>query len=266
MSSSRSAWCRRECAGTRPATVRGASRRRARRGVKPPSESRQPGAQATPPRPVGLAVPRPVDQERLAADLLALDEAPVAAVLRVVAVVAHDEVRAGRHYRRLAAVEIAAVSRGHGGNGTGTDIRLVEEPAVQHYAIVHDLHGVTAHRHDALDEVPRLVVRILEDHDVAALGLAQAREMRVRERELGAIEEFVDEDVVAHEERIHHGAGGNGEGLHAALADDQREEDGDEDGFRVLAEERLPPHGSDDLYGGGSLGPELGAVHGALSS
>src|SRR5262249_60919367 len=88
------------------------------RGTTPP-ESRQPGAQATPPRPVGLAVPRPVDQERLAADLLALDESPVAAGLRAVAVVAHDEVRAGRHHRRLAAVEIAAVSRGHGGEGSG---------------------------------------------------------------------------------------------------------------------------------------------------
>src|SRR5262247_4431502 len=111
------------------------------RGAKPPSESWQPGAQATPPRPVSLAVPRPVDQERLAADLLALDEAPVAAVLRVVAVVAHDEVRALRHHRRLAAVEIAAVGRGHDGNGTGTDIRLLEETAVQHHTIVHDLHG-----------------------------------------------------------------------------------------------------------------------------
>src|SRR5262249_19048188 len=94
---------------------------RLRRGGEAPSESRQPGAQATPPRPVGLAVPRPVDQERLAADLLALDEAPVAAVLRVVAVVAHDEVGAWWHHRRLAAVEIAAVGRRHGGNGAGTD-------------------------------------------------------------------------------------------------------------------------------------------------
>src|SRR5262245_14616163 len=46
---------------------------RLRKGGEAPSESRQPGAQATPPRPVGLAVPGPIDQERLAADLLALD-------------------------------------------------------------------------------------------------------------------------------------------------------------------------------------------------
>ena len=52
-----------------------------------------------------LPVPRPVDQEGLAADLLAPDEAPVAAVLGVVPVVAHDEVRARRHHERVAAVE-----------------------------------------------------------------------------------------------------------------------------------------------------------------
>src|SRR5215831_4965301 len=139
----------------------------------PPSFLGQPGAQAAPARPVSLTVPRPVDQEGFTADLLPLDEAPVAAVLGVVAVVPHDEVRAGRHHRRLAAVEVAAVGRGHGGNGSGTDVRLVDETTVEHHPVVHHLHGVAAHRHDALDEVAGLVVRILEDHDVPALGLAQ---------------------------------------------------------------------------------------------
>src|SRR5215470_11996112 len=52
--------------------------------------------QPPPAQPVSVAVPRPVDEEGLALDLVALDEAPVAAVLRVVAVVAHHEVRVGR--------------------------------------------------------------------------------------------------------------------------------------------------------------------------
>src|SRR5262249_48679863 len=57
-----------------------------------------------PPEPVAVAVPRPVDQERLALELVAPDEAPVTAVLGVVPVVAHDEVRVGRDLGRLAAV------------------------------------------------------------------------------------------------------------------------------------------------------------------
>src|SRR3954471_2326831 len=43
---------------------------------------------------------RPVDQERLALDVLARQVAPVAAVLRVGAVVAHDEILVGRHSDR----------------------------------------------------------------------------------------------------------------------------------------------------------------------
>src|SRR5439155_3761494 len=66
--------------------------------------------ESPPAEPVMVAVPRPVDEKRLALDLVALDEPPVAAVLGVVAVVAHDEVGIGRHGRRLAAVGVAAVA------------------------------------------------------------------------------------------------------------------------------------------------------------
>src|SRR5207249_825687 len=62
-----------------------------------------------PAEPVTVAIPGPVDEEGLALDLVALDEAPVAAVLRVVAVVAHHEIGVGRHDRGLAAVGVAAV-------------------------------------------------------------------------------------------------------------------------------------------------------------
>src|SRR5215471_11619793 len=93
-------------AGARTARPSAAAvRRRARLLRRAEGVLRQVLAEAPPPEPVILPVPRPVDQERLAADLLPLDEAPVAAVLLVVAVVAHDEVRALRHHRRLAAVE-----------------------------------------------------------------------------------------------------------------------------------------------------------------
>src|SRR5204863_6067679 len=84
-----------------------------------------------PPQPVPLAVPRPVDEEGLALDLVALHEAPVPAVLRVVAVVAHDEVAVGGHAGGLAAVGVAAVRGGARERGVaGLHVGLHEGPAV----------------------------------------------------------------------------------------------------------------------------------------
>src|SRR5437899_12278005 len=66
-------------------------------------------SEAPPAEPVAIAVPRPVDEEGLALDLLPPHESPVPAVLRVVAVVAHHEVGVGRDARHLTAVGVPAV-------------------------------------------------------------------------------------------------------------------------------------------------------------
>src|SRR5438067_12973531 len=73
--------------------------------------------ESPPAQPVPIAVPGPVDQEGLALDLVLADEPPVTAVLRVVAVVAHDDVGVGLVYSRLAAVRVVAVVRAAGGDG-----------------------------------------------------------------------------------------------------------------------------------------------------
>src|SRR3989304_1262400 len=51
------------------------------------------------------------DEERLADDVLVRDESPDAAVARVVPVVAHDEIVAGRHRADQAAAIVVAVLR-----------------------------------------------------------------------------------------------------------------------------------------------------------
>src|SRR5215470_1579576 len=112
-----------------------------------------------PAEPVAVAVPRPVDEEGLALDLVALDEAPVAAVLRVVAVVAHHEVRVGRHDRGLAAVGVAAVAIAAAHRRVGElRVRLVERLAVDQHLMAADLHALARRRDDALDEVTLLVL------------------------------------------------------------------------------------------------------------
>src|SRR5262247_3447034 len=92
---------------------------RARRSARQQPGLRNIIREPPPAEPVPVAVPGPVDEEGLALDLVALDEAPVAAVLRVVAVVAHHEVRVGGYERGLAAVRVAAVgvATAHGSVG-----------------------------------------------------------------------------------------------------------------------------------------------------
>src|SRR5438445_9897978 len=96
-----------------------------------------------PAEPVTVAIPGPVDEEGLALDLVALDEAPVAAVLRVVAVVAHHEIGVGRHDRGLAAVGVAAVGFTAAYAGVGElRVGLDERLAVDQHLVAADLHAL----------------------------------------------------------------------------------------------------------------------------
>src|SRR5207249_154337 len=134
-----------------------------RRGAKPPSGDvmREP----PPPKPVTVGVPRPVDEERLPLDLFALDEAPVAAVLGVVTVVAHHEIRVRRDDGGLAAVRVPAVGlpRRRQRPLAAFDVRLAERLAVDEHLRAAYLHAVSGRADDPLDEVALLVLRILED-------------------------------------------------------------------------------------------------------
>ena len=180
-----------------------------------------------------LRVPGPVDEEGPALDLVALDEAPVAAVLAVVPVVAHHEVGVRRHLHRRALADAEAL--------LPLPPRVVDRAAarlrglaVHVDLLVLDVEVLAADRDDPLDEVARLVHRVLEDDDVAPL----------RSRE--PVDELVDQDVVAHQEGRDHRAGGDLERLDDERPDEQREQHRDEDRLGVLAEDGLLPH-LDDL-------------------
>ena len=55
--------------------------------------------------------------------------------------------------------------------------------------------------------------REFEDDDVAALGIADRQETSVDKRELGAVNELVDQQMIADQQRILHGARRDLEGL-----------------------------------------------------
>src|SRR6267142_3715199 len=136
--------------------------------------------EAPPAEPVPVAVPGPVDEEGLALDLVALDEAPVATVLRVVPVVTHYEIRVGRHDRGLAAVRVAAegVAAAHAGVRE-LGVELDERLAVDQDLMAADLHALAGRRDDPLDEVALLVLRVLEHDDVAAPRVAELRQAKL---------------------------------------------------------------------------------------
>ncbi len=171
----------------------------------------------------------------------ASNEPPVAAVLGVVAVVAHDEVGIARDDRGFAAVGVAAVrvldrACAVGELGVGLD----ELPAVHEHLAATDLDPVTGRPDDPLDEISLLVLRVLEHDDVAPVRVPEARHAPVGERQLGAEEELVHEDVIADEQRVHHRTRRDREGLDHEGTDDEGQEDRDPDRLHVLTERRLP--------------------------
>src|SRR5204863_9949519 len=140
--------------------------------------------------------------KRLALQLVATDEAPVAGVLRVVAVVAHHAVRVARNRRGVAAVAVAAgglAARAAPGGVREFRVRLGQGRTVHEDRPALDLDPVTRRADDALDEVPTLVLGVLEHDDVAPARVPEPRHTPLDEGQLGAVEELVHEDVVADE-------------------------------------------------------------------
>src|SRR4051812_8255895 len=98
-------------------------------------------ADALPPHPPVFTVPRPVDDERLAAHVVERDEAPEATVVAAIAVVAHDEDLIVGHLHRaeiVARCEPAVVA------GALDELapRVIELRAVDEDLLVLHLDGV----------------------------------------------------------------------------------------------------------------------------
>jgi len=228
----------------------------------------------------------PVVEERAAYDVFARDEAPEAGVGGVVAVVTHHEVLAGRDDEiavddvrvdfggPLLGFVVAGLGDygvggklvfewqiggiGAGGVAVGFREGLWDAVDVDHAIVEMDV--VAGDADEALDEglILRLVVAghgvsdwLEEDYDVAAPGLTVANE---REPVMAGREgEAIDEEVIADEEGVLHGAGGDDE----VLADEIEDEETDYEDPRVAGngfEEGFSgfvPGCGDDVCGGG---------------
>ncbi len=200
---------------------------------------------------VGGSLERPVDEEGAAYDVLARDEAPVAAVEAFGTVVAHgedfaggdDEVAVLNVAGKLIAPaggDVAVVVGGDGGKvvavgiegvlrvvvvGGHAGVGLVLCDAVEIDDAVAEVDAVAGNADGALDEEEIRLAGLEEDDDVAALDVAIEGERRP----FGGWGEgdAVDQDVVTDEESLHH----RGRGDLEVLEDEGHDEETDgEDG------------------------------------
>ena len=182
-----------------------------------------------------------VDEQRFADDGFAWDEAPVAAVFAVVAIVAEDEVVAGGDDElvvfdegahadppvgvdlgvgALEAGEVVAEVVGRAGAIDG--VGLGESVAVDVDEAAVEAKVVAGEADDALDEVKRGVDGVVEDDDVAAMDGGGGKE---RAGAVGGRGLLVDQEEVSDEEGGLHGFGWDAEGLHAEGDDEDRHHD-----------------------------------------
>ena len=153
-----------------------------------------------------------VDHQRSADDEVARHEAPVAAVLTVIAVIAHDEVTAGGDgdLARLGegaqanppvwvdacvhAVEVGEVVAVWIGGGVAIDgVRLLEWQAVAVDDAVAEAEAIAGDADDALDEMHGGVIDgLMKDDDVAAVDLCG------RQQTVGG----AGDDLLIHEEEV----------------------------------------------------------------
>src|SRR5665213_77916 len=167
------------------------------------------------------SVKGPVNDERLANNVLARDESPVAAVERVITVVAHRKVQAGgdhhvsvhhmvqkhvrgspvdgniRLAREIVAVRIDVIR-------LMIRVRLIQTNAVQVHLLVDQADAVAGHSDAALDEGLTDIDGIAEHDDIAALHVGVRQEIFAH-RAVGGEGQLIHQQMVADEECVFHG-------------------------------------------------------------
>src|SRR5271156_37857 len=152
-----------------------------------------------------LLVPGQINYRRASLDVVEIDEAPEAAVVAAIAVVAHHEQLARRDSN---GPEVVARRdrRSIRGSYLPVPVRIVHWRAVEPHDTVLHGDGVACHADHALDEILGAVGRKDEDYDVAAMHRLEMKNI-LAEREAGDLESknrighaqtednLVDEDV-----------------------------------------------------------------------
>ena len=127
-----------------------------------------------------LPAPRPVNTERLPANLFLAHESPKPAVQTLVAIVAHHEIGAIGHRHRpeiVARIDRAVDDPRIDPLGEGF---VVEHDPVHEHGFIAKLDGIAGSPHDPFDEILFLVFGKPEHDDVSPLRLAEFDERPAR--------------------------------------------------------------------------------------
>src|SRR6476660_8254401 len=89
------------------------------------------------------------------------------------------------------------------------------------------LERVAGNADESLHEVLRWIERPLENDHVAALWMTDRRKVLARERDLRPVHHLVDEEEVAHEQRLLHAPARDLECLDEKRPDEQEQDDRD---------------------------------------
>src|SRR6185312_2416693 len=216
-----------------------------------PADVREPGK-----RVYGIGRIAVINHHRAALEQGVRNEAPIPAVQRVVPIVSQGKVVPFWDDQRTPVVTGGMVA---GGRRGGADeivalpskifrrrihVRLrVHDVALGHWRAISDqcsvahLECVPGHTDAPLDEILRRVLRELEYDHVADLRIAQPREALVRERNVGAVDQLVDEQKVADLEGVLHAAARNLECFDEEGPDDGEHQDRDDEDLQPVDEE-----------------------------
>jgi hypothetical protein len=177
--------------------------------------------------------PRPINNEGLPLDEVHRDEAPVSAILAIVPIVSHDE--------------IVTVWNGHGAEGAifargvpnlkGVPvfpIRVIEQDSVNGDVSSIDLNILSRQTDYSLYVIFVFSLRIDKDDDVTPFRILDGDQRLSQERDLNAVNELVDKDVVSDQEGRLHRSRGNLKGLDDKGANEQGEKNSDNNGFSPL--------------------------------
>src|SRR5687767_1170372 len=191
----------------------------------------------------------PVNDECPALYIIARQEPPIAAVLGVIAVIAHYKVMFRRNsdwtvvLARIAA-ECGPIAgfdflRHRGRLFHVVGMRLVDQLAIDVNALVPYLDLLARQSNDPLDEIPLRILRVLEHDHFAAGDFLHGKERPFDSARIRAEYELIDEQVIANQEVGLHRSGRNLEGLDDKGPDEERQHARDDERLEILARDRF---------------------------
>ena len=116
-------------------------------------------------------------------------------------------------------------------------IGIIKGLAIDNYLLVDDLDPVSRNTDNPFYIIKFRVSGILEDNNIISGRFFDWYDDTAGEGISDAIDEFVDEDMIADQQGRDHGAGGYFEGLNHKCPDEEGKQQGNDNGFNILSKD-----------------------------